>query len=364
MSLNDKHVLDAIKLLKDSNKFNISTLAEHLGISRQTVYKKHGHLLPKRKSDTEDKIFAAIKSLGIKRNTTKHSIQDVANEAGITRQTISKYYKDLIPYITGEINVEHDSPEVELKRKLELSEAKVKELQLKNERNFDSFRKRVFSQMMKADADTLKGNDLRAAVSSIQTQNDSITDQNKQMLREISELNSEISRLKRERKEHPSGCNVISHLKPKYDAINSDMNTKDIIRLMYEAEEINFGQAIAVCDASIPDAIILFQSFLSCSFEACHLPTTGKVVIIESNFPTPLLFKHLLCEVSNSPIHSISSRGQNLDLMKYFCRKYYQNKFSNDVIEKIHSLIHYPSIEDGFKSITYLNPDNNIKLVK
>ncbi|OZS41879.1 HTH domain-containing protein [Photobacterium sanguinicancri] len=364
MSLNDKHVLKAIELLKSSNNFNISMLADHLGISRQTVYKNYGHLLPKKNNDTEDKIITAIKSLEIRTNRKNHSIQEVATEAGITRQAISRNYKHLIPYIKGEYNLEHDSPVIELRQKLELAEAKIKEIELNNEENFGSFKNRVFSQMMKADADSLKGHDLRAVTSSMQIQNDSITDQNKQMLSEISELNTEISRLKRERHEHPSGCNVILHLKPTYDAINSDMNTEDIIRLMHEAEEINIGKAIAVCDASNPDAIIFFQPFLSCSFKECHLPTAGKIVVIESNFPTPMLFKKLLSEISDSPVHSISSRGQNVELMKYFCRKYHQNKFNDDVIEKILTLIYYPSIEDGFKSITQLKPDLNIKLVK
>ncbi|ERM61429.1 hypothetical protein OAI_21450 [Vibrio cyclitrophicus FF160] len=364
MSLNDKHVLDTIELLKESKKFNISTLAEYLGISRQTVYKKYGHLLPKITSGTEGKIIAAIRNLEIVKNSKKHSIQDVANEAGITRQTISRNYKHLIPYIKGEINLEHSSPIMDLRKKLTISEAKIKEIEITNEENFNSFRKKVFSQMMIYDADSLKGNDLRAITNSLQTQNDSIINQNKDMLREISELNSEISVLKREREEHPSGCNVISHLKPAYDTINSNMSTKDIIKLMHESENINIGRAIAVCNASKPDNIILFQPFLSCSFDSCHLPKTGKVVIIESNFPTPMLFKKLLSELNGFLIHSISSRGQSEEFMRYYCRMYYQNTFNDDAIKKIFSLIHYPTIEDGFKSTTYLKPEFNIKLVK
>ena len=279
MALSDKHVLDAIALLKDSGKFTISALADHLSISRQTVYANYRHLLPKVNSNTEARIIAAIRNLEIRNNKTKHTIQEVADETGITRQSISKNYKHLIPFIKGVKKLEPESPIKELRIKLEIAESKIKDLELDNKNKFNSFRNKVFSQIMKDDADHLKGHDLRAVANRFQKQNESITYQNKKMLIEISELNSEILNLKTERKENPIGCNIISHLKPSYDSLNSEMSIKDTISLMRESEKVNIGTAIAECGASKPDAIIFFQPFFSCYLESCHLPQPGRVVV-------------------------------------------------------------------------------------
>ncbi|MGF1758958.1 hypothetical protein L4D76_13670 [Photobacterium sagamiensis] len=366
MTLVETNILNAIKVLKSRDEYSVKNLAEYLNVSRTSLYNNFPHLLPGKSKETEDKILSALKRLQARTSKSKHTIVDIAKEAGVTRQCISKDYKHLIPYIKGEKIIETPNDAISvLKGKLLEAEAKLETEAIKNNQDFEGFKNSVFSQFMKNDIDSFKGQDQKANIVNLQKQNDDLVGQNKDMLQDLAELRTEVLKLKRDKAENPNGCNIAAHLVPSYDAIKSNMKLRDMMELFFKAEEENMDKAISVCFSTQPDAIILFQPFLSCEFDNSHLlPSGGKIVVIETNHPQPRLYQKLLSEITSTPIHALSAKGQNKNLMMFVYRKKYRNTFSEEFIDRLKSIITHPNLEDGFKSVSYIKPNEKMSVVK
>lgn len=365
MNLQEQDVVRAIDLLKSLDTFTVSKLAEHLGVSRSSLYKDFRHLLPERSNVTENKVKKAVLTLQGRTGRTSLTISEVAKEAGVTRQSISRDYKHLIPMIRGEsaVDVIPDSS-VGLENKVRELEAELLSMKEQGEKAFADFQLKVYSDLMKQDVTAFNAQKDKASVIKLQNQNDEITQINREQLSELAELRSQLLEYKRKSQQNISGCNVLAHVKADYSAISADMDTANIMKLLFEAEEKNIQNAIDACFASKPDAIIFFQPFLSCSFDSLGIALTeGSVIIVESNFPRSNHFKTFIRNITDIPIHAISANGHEANLTKFFCRQHYKNMFNDEFIDKFYKLPVYPEQNDGFSSVTKVKPKPQLTLV-
>ncbi|ELR63723.1 hypothetical protein C942_03392 [Photobacterium marinum] len=365
MDVQEQDVVRAIDLLKSLDTFTVSKLAEHLGVSRSTLYKEFRHLLPERSNVTENKVKKAVLTLQGRTGRTSLTISEVAKEAGVARQSISRDYKHLIPMIQGKSPVDvipdHSVKLEEKVRKLEGELLSVKE---QGEEAFADFQLKVYSDLMKQDITTFNAQKDKASVIKLQNQNDEITRINREQLSELAELRSQLLEYKRKSQQNISGCHVLAHVKADYSAISAHMDTASTMKLFFEAEEQNIQKAIDACFASKPDAIVFFQPFLSCSFDSLGIALTeGDVIIVESNFPKAKHFQALLKNITDIPVHAISAKGHETNLAKFYCRQHYQNMFNDEFIDRLYQLLAYPEQEDGFRSVTKVKPKPQLTVV-
>ncbi|MCB5460141.1 AraC family transcriptional regulator [Vibrio lentus] len=365
-NLQEKDIVRAIDVLKASDSFNVSKLAAHLGVSRSNLYKYYRHLLPDRSSVTENKIKNAVLTLQARTGSVSLTITEVAIAAGVTRQSISRDYKHLIPIIQGESMVDiAPNSAIRLEKKVRELEAELLSMKENSEKNHADFQAKVYSSLMKQDVTAFNAYKDKASVIKLQNQIDEITRINRDQLSEMAELRSQLLEYKNKSQQRTSGCNVLTYVKADYNSIPSDLDTGKIMKLLFELEEENIKNAIEVCFSSQPDAIIFFQPFLSCNFASLGLTLAeGNIVIIESNFPQAKHFETLLRNVSEVPVHAISAKGHEPQLTQFYCRQNYQNKFNNEFIERLYNLIAYPEQADGFQSITTVKPKPLLLAVK
>lgn len=364
--LQEKDVVRAIDLLKSSDSFNVSKLAGHLGVSRSNLYKYFRHLLPDRSSVTEDKIKNAVLTLQARTGSSSLTISAVAVVAGVTRQSISRDYKHLIPMIHGEnkLDIVPDST-IELENRVRKLEAELRSVKGNSEKDYADFQLKVYSSLMKQDITAFSAHKDKASVIKLQNQIDEITRINREQLSEMTELRSQLIEYKNKSQQSTSGCNVLTYVKADYSAIPPNLDTAKIMKLLFELEEENIRNAIDVCFSSQPDAIIFFQPFLSCHFESLGFTLAeGNVVIIESNFPQAKHFEMFLRNITEIPVHALSAKGHEPQLAQFHCRQNYQGKFNNEFIERLYKLIAYPEQADGFRSITTVKPKPLLLAVK
>ncbi|EGR1061446.1 MAG: hypothetical protein ACRCVU_04750 [Flavobacterium sp.] len=360
----EKEINNAIKLLKKNGAFTVQKLAEHLGVSRTYLYDNFGGLLPNKGTETEKKIIDAIIKLKSITSRNNFKITEVANLAGLTRQSISKNYSHLIPIIKG------DEPLPEINDAVLLLESKVQELHyqieiLKENHNnkVNEIRNSTFSQFMIKDLDHMKGQDLRANIIELQYKNDEYVKINRDLLKDISLLRTEHSNLLSKCAKNSTGCEIIATIEPDYSSINSSLSHDLMMDLFFKEERKNIDIAIPVCNASKPDDIIFFQSFLCDYPKEINLPTEGRIVVIKSNFPLKSLFERIVKEIHSNNIHAVSIKPESLSQIEYGCRKKYKQLNNKDFLAKYYDLITYPTLNDGFRSITTIKPTDQLSVV-
>ncbi|MEZ9744145.1 AraC family transcriptional regulator [Vibrio splendidus] len=366
MNLEEQDINRAIDILKSSDSFSIIKLAEYLGVSRSFLYKSFGDILPTPSGITEEKIKQAILSLKVRTGRSALTISEVAKEAGISRQNISRDYKHLVPMIRGESSVDNTADStIELIEKIRELEEQLSSLKNENEESQEAFKLSIYSDLMKQDITAFKANKDKANVIKLQNQNDEVIRINREQMSELAELRSQLAEYKKNSQQAISECNVIAHLKADYSVISPEMDAKTTMKLLFEAEEMNIKSAVDICFTSQPNAVVFFQPFFSCSFESLGITLTeGDIVLIESNLPQAKYYRTFLNNVSEIPVHAISSKGHEQQLVNFYCRQHYMNKFSEEFIDKFYKLIAYPEQDDGFKSVTVVKPKPSLSAVK
>ncbi|MDA0151586.1 AraC family transcriptional regulator [Vibrio sp. Makdt] len=366
MYLEDQDVIKAIDFLKSSEDYTVSKLAEHLGLSRSVLYNRFRHLLSDPKKDTEDKLKLAISTLRARTGANKLTISAVAKEAGITRQSISRDYKHLIPFIKGNANLGTISnSNIELEVVIRELKQELDSLEVDAKNREEEFKLKLYSDLMKQDLFAFEANQDKASAIKLQGQVDELTRLHREQMNELSELRAKISSYESNSDSMSSNLEILAHLKADYNYLNSSMEVSAMMKEFFSAENKNIKEAIDICLASQPDAIIFFQPFLTGSFDSLgHILPEKRVVIIESNFPRTKHFQELISNIDSIPIHSFSANNTKQRIAFFNCRANYHGKFNEAFIEKLFELIDYPKLNDGFKSVTTYEPDLFISMVK
>ncbi|HAS6902115.1 TPA: hypothetical protein I7286_18980 [Vibrio parahaemolyticus] len=360
----EKEINNTIKLLENNGSFTVKKLADHLGVSRTYLYDNFGDLLPDRSADTEKKIVDAIRKLKAITSRKKLKITEVADVAGLTRQCISQSYSHLIPIIKGDEQLPEINDDILiLENKVSELQYQIDDLKIKHNKEIYEIKNNVFSQFMKKDIDHMKGQDLRANIIDLQYKNDEYVSVNRDLLKDISQLRTENSNLISKCAKASSGCEIIATIEPDYSSIKPSMDHQLVMELFFKEERKNIDIAIPVCNASKPDEIIFFQSFLCDHSKELHLPTEGRVVIIKSNFPLKSLFEKIVKEINSNTIHAVSIKPENISQIEHGCRNKYKALYNKDFIAKYYDLITYPTLNDGFRSITTIKPEDQLSVV-
>ncbi|AIV04973.1 hypothetical protein LA59_05645 [Vibrio harveyi] len=366
MKLSEQDISRVIKLLKMSDSFSVSRLATELGVSRTLLYGKYRHLMPNRSTNTEEKIKQAILTLQAKTGRQSFTISEVAKAAGITRQCISRDYKYLLPFIRGEAALDIAASDTTLlTQEIKLLEDKITNLENEKIKEQKQFKQTVYSDMMKMDALAFEAHEDRATLTRLQNQIDEMTKANIELISELAEVRSQLSKQKEKLVYSYQNSQILCHVTPDYSAISDSINESAMMKIFLSAEDLALKKAIDICNSSKPDSIIFFQPFFSCELKSLEIVLPqGKLVIIESNHPQAKHFQYLLEKVINIPILTISAKGHTLQLAQSFCRKSYPKKFTDAFIARLYELLSYPELEDGFLSVTTINPPPLLSRVK
>jgi len=360
-TINRQLLLDTIDYLKASDRFTVAELARELNYSRTYLYKHFGDLLPQSgKLATEEKILSAISMLRAKTGRKKLTISEVANQSGLSRQSLNKYYNHLYPYIEGHKDLEIIEPkEAELHSRIRELEYKHNHSDEKKLKEFEQFKKSTYSTLMKMDLNTFEGVKTKASIDNLQTQNSELAKQNQAYLAELSELRASIISLNHQSKTS-SDVELISHLMPDYSVIEkiseSGADDKAVMKIFLSEERKHLDNAIEICLETKPDLIVLFQPFLSCNIDSMSFtPKKGKVIIVESNIITDRSRRDFVDAVQQetAAVYAVS----HVSNTKFFCRT---NKlpFSLEFIDNFHNKIMVPILDEGFSTVLSFKPKN------
>ncbi|MFA0545097.1 hypothetical protein [Vibrio splendidus] len=367
MKLNEKDIARAIEVLKKSDSFSVSTLAKELGVSRTFLYSKFSHLMPKRSTNTEEKIKRAILTLQAQTGRTSFTISEVASSAGITRQCISRDYKCMLPFIRGEASVDIEANDaIRLEHENKLLKDEIAKFTKDKDAEHKRFRQVVYSDLMKMDAYSFEANEDRVVLTRLQNQIDEMAKSNLELIGELAEMRSLLNEQEKNSLiTSSSNSQLLCNVSPNYSALSSNMDESTMMKLFLKAEDSALKEAIVLCYSSKPDAIVFFQPFLSCEFKSLKMMLPqGKILVVESNHPQAKHFQILLEKLPNTPIFAVSAKGQTSQLAQYYCRKSFPNKFNNAFIDRLYGLLSYPELADGFWSVTTITPPSFLAMAK
>lgn len=362
-------VKGAIDLLKATDEYNVSKLAKTLEVSRPFLYKHFNDLLePTEISPKEQKIKTAIKVLRARTGTKNQSKSAVAAEAGLSRQSIVRYYKHLEPYIYGtkDFDEEDDFPQ---QVSLEIQNRKLKNeidaLEAKHQEELSQEKDSILTTLMLQDLKTFSAQEADLSLNKLQIQNDELKTRNRQQLNELAKLKADLNDMKQQLSGGVA-TEVKGHFKANYGAITGELTDKQLLKLFWAEEQRNLKDAIEACITSQPDAILFFQPFLSCSIKDAGININAKcVVIIESNLFLSKYYKELINSLPNTPIHAVSAQNISLTKARFFCRATYgMDKFNDDFLTKLLDKICPPSLQDGFASTSFFTPENTMSVVR
>ncbi|MEZ9595492.1 hypothetical protein AB4298_12720 [Shewanella sp. 10N.261.52.F9] len=362
-------VKGAIALLKSTDEYNVSKLAKTMEVSRPFLYKHFDDLLERTEiSPNEEKIKTAIKVLRARTGTKNQSKSAVAAEAGISRQSIIRYYKHLEPYIYGTKDFDEED-DLSEQISLEIQNRKLKKeinaLEAKHQEELSQEKDSILTTLMLQDLKTFSAQEADLSLNKLQTQNDELKSQSRQQLNELAKLKADLNDMKQQLSGGVA-TEIKGHFKANYDAITSELTDKQLLKLFLAEEQQNLQDAIEACITSQPDAILFFQPFLSCSIKEARININAKrVVIIESNLFLSKYYKELIDSLPNTPIHAISAQNIKLTKALFFCRATYgTDKFNDDFLTKLLEKICPPSLQDGFASTSVFATENTLSVVR
>jgi len=365
--IDEKVITDFIEILRISGQFSVERLAEEFSVSRSYFYKYYKHLLPETgRASTEKRIKDVIKILRERTGKKKLSISAVADQANISRQTLSGNYKYLYPYIRGEADFEdtEEPAEANLAREVRLLNKEVADLKDKHENDLKEAKQGMLTQLMILDLKSFGLQTSSINLNKLQIQNDELVSKSKENLMELAKLRAERVDLKK-RTMGNVNSEVLAHFIAKYDAIEEGMSDRDTMKLFLKAEQRNMEAAIEACITSKPDVVLLFQPLLSCSIDDFDIQISGKrVVIIESNCFLASDYAELISNLPHCKINAISAKNIAIFIANFFCRTAHARKFSESFLNKLYDKVCYPSLEDGFFSIAVFSPTQYVKAVE
>jgi AraC-like DNA-binding protein len=361
-------VVDAIALLKASDNYTVTALAEFFGVSRPYLYKNFGELFDKPGStSTEEKIKDAIKILRKETGVNKLSKKSVALQAKISRTSLSRDYKHLDKYISGELDFEVETLQTEetWEDKARRLEGDFERLKVQHELELDKQKTSIVTMLMVKDLKAFSAQETDLSLNKLQTQNDELKTQNRRQLNELATLRADLN----DKKQQLSGGGstlVRGHFKAKYDFIDSNLTVQETLKLFISAEKKNLEDAIEACISSSPDAVLFFQPFLSCNISAVPMHIGAKsIVIIESNLYLSSFYKNLVDSLPYAAIHAVTAQNIELARARFFCRTTYgASMFSDEFLNKIFEQICPPSLEDGVESISHFSSNSPLSVVK
>ncbi|ABG40539.1 hypothetical protein Patl_2021 [Paraglaciecola sp. T6c] len=368
VDIDNESVIEAIAQLKASDNYTVKALAECFGVSRAYLYKNFKKLLDKPGSNaTEEKIKNAIKILREKTGLKVLTKKSVAEQAGISRTLLSRDYKHLHVYISGEQDVELKSLPLEetWKEKVRRLEGDIEKFKVRHELELNKQKESILTMLMVKDLKTFSAQETDHSLNKLQTQNDELKTLNRRQLNELATLRANLN----DQKQQLSGgvlSKVKSHFKAKYDSISNTLTEKEVLKLFISAEKENLDKAIDACISSPPDAVLFLQPFLSCSHTEVPMHIKAKtIVIIESNLFLPKYYKNLTDSLPVTAIHAVVAQSIDLARARFFCRTTYgPNVFNDEFLKNLYDKICHPSLDDGFESVSYFSLNSALLAIK
>ncbi|MGB1200540.1 MAG: hypothetical protein ACPG5R_03170 [Cognaticolwellia aestuarii] len=363
LTITEDTIKEMIELLQLEEKFTVAELLKRINISKTKLYGDFGHLLPKKgKDDTEELIIYSIRLLQARTGRKKLTINEVVEESGLGRTTVSQNYKELHCYIYGKKDLpplKNQSVEVELESELKLLKDKINTYDHEKSKEIEDIKNNTYSSLMKLDLAHYKSESTTTSIHNIQTQANEFKRMNQELANKNASLRSRIVALE-EKTSLSSNVDLLDHIKPKYDlvikAMKAGAEKKEINKLFREQENEYLQKAITRVNDLSPDIVIFFQPFFSSSFESVPLTvSTGSVVIVESNVIKSDIRRDF-CELINSQTMAIYSRS-SLNRTKHFCRTNGLS-FNDMFIEHYYEFLNFPDGDEGFDSIMYFKPKN------
>lgn len=361
-------VVEKINILKDANEYSVTNLAKVLEVSRAYLYKYFGELLIQNEvKSSKGKIKNAIKVLRSRTGRKKLTQTEVAKEAGLSRQSLSRDYKHLHQYISGDLDFEDASlpPNASLEHQIRTLTDENNRLIEKNFSDLEQQKKILISTLMLQDLKSFSAQETDLSLNKLQSQNDELKYQNRIQLNELASLKADINDFKHKLSGSVT-TDVRAHFKADYSSIDKSLNDKEIFKLFIDAENKNIGIAIEACITSQPESILFFQPFLTCNIHNVPIHLYSKrLVIIESNIFLSSNYKEITENFPNIPIHAVCATNMKLYTARVHCRSAFgSNMFSDNFLNNLFEKIHTPLLEDGFASVTLFTPEKLLSVVK
>jgi len=290
----------------------------------------------------------------------------VSEQAKVSRQALSRNYKHLYPFITGQADFEDSElpKEARLEREVRELNAKLLNLENQNIKALKEAKQGMLTQLMILDLKSFETQATDVTLNKLQIQNDELISRSKDYLRQIASLRADSVDLKRQSAVCISS-EVLAHFVAVYDAIEPGMGDMDALKLFVKAERRNMDAAIEACITLKPDAILFFQPFLSCSIDILDIKVAGsRVVILESNCFLKREYDELIKSLPSIKIHAVSAKNIGLKIAKFYCRSKYQNCFNETFLKKLYDKVCYPFLDDGFASVSVFSPKQYLKVVE
>jgi cell division protein FtsL len=361
----EETVLAMIELLENEGSFSPIKVASELGISLGNLNKHYRHLLPQKNTNTNhDKIINTIKLLQAQTGETKFGITQVAREAHISRSSIYEDYPDLIDYIKGKKSVVKDFPDSEsISDKVQL-ESKIRQLKQQliekdklTQDIIEKERNQTFSTLMKADLNSFSVITDEAELHKLRIQSRELISQNKELIRKQSNLEFELAELKINTTILGTSAKV-DHLSADYSlllkASEQAYPLKELKKLLVETEDDLLQRAITHIQLTKPCLVIFFQPFFSCKFEQFpFVPRNGNIVIVETNFISPLKRKSFI-DLLEFPCIYIAA-DSSASRAKLFLKST-RLDISQELVEDIYEHRQFAGRDEKFDGIMIFNP--------
>ncbi|MFZ8169104.1 hypothetical protein ACO1HB_09765 [Alteromonas macleodii] len=361
----EETVLAMIELLENEGSFSPIKVASELGISVGKLNKHYRHLLPQKKTNTNhDKIINTIKLLQARTGETKFGITQVAREAQISRSSIYEDYPDLIDYIKGKKSVEKDfadsesiSDQMQLESKIRQLKQQLIEKDKQTQAIIEKERNQTFSTLMKSDLNNFSVITDEAELHKLRIQSRELISQNKELIRKQSNLEFELAELKTNTTILGTSAKV-DHLSADYSLLlkarEQAYPLKELKKLLVETEDDLLQKAITHIQLTKPSLVIFFQPFFSCKFEQFpFVPRDGNIVIVETNFISPLKRKSFI-DLLEFPCIYIAADSSS-SRAKLFLKST-RLGISQELVEDIYEHRQFAGSDEKFDGIMIFNP--------
>lgn len=346
----------AVRELEKKGEIKVSELATRLCVSRTWLYDNFPAVRDFNQRLTDDEVIAAIETLRAQKPSEQITIGEISERLGIVRQTFSRRFSHLKKYLKPEVDVFAPSTaEENLLAQVKELEEQVKMLTEEHAAALSIKENKIFSLFMRRDAEDFETMSTQSTIKKLQYQVEEHAEFAKATAREATDLRLQLSKAKKQ--ESQGGCEIISHLRPDYSAI-SELETpslKDINKFFKAAEKENFEQAEEIIADLKPDYVVFFLPFLSCDHSSIPaLPTSGKVVLVESNVALADERQQFISNIRSENIIVVCAQT-SLAKTKLFARGL-KVPFGDEYVSRLHANATRPVLKDGFSAVIIFEP--------
>jgi AraC-like DNA-binding protein len=354
-------VLHTIEELKSSNNYSILKLSNRLGVSRQFLYSNYRDIIQDTSKEiTEKRILEAITLIRSRTNKKMLTVTEVATESGVTRQTISRSYKHLYPYIKNQKEFRTTVNEENLLNdRIQCLEKEISQMEEVEKKKFQKFKTETYSTLMQIDLASFESIHTKSLLDNLQDQNEELARQSRDYLDELSKVRAKLIKFNNKHILNPT-CELIQSIRPNYlllkNLVQNSDDLKNIMRAFLEIERDCLQRAQEKCSILRPDIVVVFQSCFSCDLEEIPLlPRCGQTVVIESN----LFIQEEKCkfiEKVNAPVIAVYAET-TVAKAQFFCETK-ELPFSKNFLQNYLKKCQRPIIEDGYNSVLVFSPQH------